>query len=354
MANTKAAGGGGFLGNLGKIYGGYTGGFIVFTLILAVLEQMGVPNKIIGYCFVILTIGVYAYIGILSRTMDLSEYYVAGRKVPALYNGMATGADWMSAASFISMAGGLYLGGYQRAGLRAGLDRRLRAGRHPAGALPAQVRPVHRARLPRHALRGQRRAAVRRDRAVLRVVHLHRRAVLRHRHHHLALPRHSVRGRDLRRPARHPGVLDAGRHARGDLDPGGPVHHPDHLLPRAGGLAVDQAVRHSDPRADLRPGARADRASSRRSSASSKHHVDAFTDAKGTVQLGRVQQLLGPGALPDDRHGLAAAHPDALLHDAQRPRGAQLGRRGRSSSSSCSTSRRRPMPPSRSSRSTRT
>src|ERR687895_1972006 len=113
MADTKTTGGGGgFLGNLGKIYLGYTGGFIVFTLILAVLEQMGVPNKIIGYCFVILTIGVYAYIGILSRTMDLSEYYVAGRRVPALYNGMATGADWMSAASFISMAGGLYLLGY--------------------------------------------------------------------------------------------------------------------------------------------------------------------------------------------------------------------------------------------------
>src|SRR3990170_6984028 len=113
MANTNsAAGGGGFLGNLGKIYLGYTGGFIVFTLILAVLEQVGVPNKIIGYCFVILTIGVYAYIGILSRTMDLSEYYVAGRRVPALYNGMATGADWMSAASFIGMAGSLYLLGY--------------------------------------------------------------------------------------------------------------------------------------------------------------------------------------------------------------------------------------------------
>ena len=112
MTDVKAASGGGFLGNLGKIYGGYTGGFIVFTVILAVLEQMGVSNKIIGYCFVFLTIGVYAYIGILSRTMDLSEYYVAGRKVPSLYNGMATGADWMSAASFISMAGGLYLSGY--------------------------------------------------------------------------------------------------------------------------------------------------------------------------------------------------------------------------------------------------
>ncbi|MBE0531008.1 MAG: cation acetate symporter [Rhodospirillales bacterium] len=103
---------GGFVANLGKIYGGYAGGFIGFTLLLAVLEQMGLPNKIIGYSFMFLTIAVYAYIGYLSRTMELSEYYVAGRVVPAFYNGMATGADWMSAASFISMAGGLYLGGY--------------------------------------------------------------------------------------------------------------------------------------------------------------------------------------------------------------------------------------------------
>ncbi|MGE4013024.1 MAG: cation acetate symporter, partial [Alphaproteobacteria bacterium] len=69
----------GFINNLGKIYGGYTGGFIVFTIILAFLERAGVSNQIIGYAFVFLTIGVYAYIGILSRTMDLSEYYVAGR-----------------------------------------------------------------------------------------------------------------------------------------------------------------------------------------------------------------------------------------------------------------------------------
>ena len=103
---------GDFISNLGRIYGMYTGGFIAFTVGLAVLEQLGVPNVIIGYLFVFLTIGVYAIIGWLSRTAQLSEYYVAGRRVPSFYNGMATGADWMSAASFISMAGGLYLQGY--------------------------------------------------------------------------------------------------------------------------------------------------------------------------------------------------------------------------------------------------
>jgi cation/acetate symporter len=108
----KAAEGGDFLSNLGRVYGWYTGGFAAFVLVLAILEQFGVPNRIIGYLFVFLTIGVYALIGYLSRTAQVSEYYVAGRRVPALYNGMATGSDWMSAASFIGMAGTLYLQGY--------------------------------------------------------------------------------------------------------------------------------------------------------------------------------------------------------------------------------------------------
>lgn len=101
-----------FIASLGKIYAGYTGGFAVFVVLLAILEQMGVPDRIIGYLFVFLTIGVYAYIGIISRTAAVAEYYVAGRRVPALYNGMATGSDWMSAASFIGMAGSLYALGY--------------------------------------------------------------------------------------------------------------------------------------------------------------------------------------------------------------------------------------------------
>lgn len=101
-----------FTSNLGRIYTFYTGGFAVFVLFLALLESMGVSNATIGYLFMFATIGLYALIGVISRTAKISEYYVAGRSVPALYNGMATGADWMSAASFIGMAGTLYLGGY--------------------------------------------------------------------------------------------------------------------------------------------------------------------------------------------------------------------------------------------------
>jgi len=88
-----------FYKNLGRMYATYTGGFIAFIILIAILEQVGVPNRILGYMFVGFTIIVYAVIGVMTRTAEVSEYYVAGRRVPALYNGMATGADWMSAAS---------------------------------------------------------------------------------------------------------------------------------------------------------------------------------------------------------------------------------------------------------------
>ena len=101
-----------FKQSLNKVYTWYTGGFLAFVVVLAVLEQMGLPRSWIGFTFLLATIGLYAGIGIMSRTNDAAEYYVAGRRVPAVYNGMATGADWMSAASFIGMAGTLYLTGY--------------------------------------------------------------------------------------------------------------------------------------------------------------------------------------------------------------------------------------------------
>jgi len=101
-----------FFNQLKKYYTWYTGGFFTFVVLLAIAEQMGLSRLYIGYTFLFATIGLYAGIGIMSRTADIAEYYVAGRRVPAMFNGMATGADWMSAASFIGMAGTLYLSGF--------------------------------------------------------------------------------------------------------------------------------------------------------------------------------------------------------------------------------------------------
>ena len=109
MATTSQAQ---FNANLKRYYSFYTGGFVAFVVFVGILEWFGVPNKILGYIFLFATVMLYAGIGFMSKTSEVSEYYVAGRRVPALFNGMATGSDWMSAASFIGMAGTLYLTGY--------------------------------------------------------------------------------------------------------------------------------------------------------------------------------------------------------------------------------------------------
>src|SRR6478672_11587408 len=90
----------------------YVGGLIAFLLLMAWAEQNGLSRFWLGPIFMFSTVMMYAVIGIRSRTSDPDEYYVAGRRIPPMYNGMAAAADWMSAASFISMAGGLYLQGF--------------------------------------------------------------------------------------------------------------------------------------------------------------------------------------------------------------------------------------------------
>jgi len=101
-----------FNARLFRGYCAYAVGFCLLVLLLALLEVMGLARHWIGYAFLLVTVALYAGIGIMCRTSDPVEYYVAGRRVPAVYNGMATAADWMSVASFIGVAGTLYLTGY--------------------------------------------------------------------------------------------------------------------------------------------------------------------------------------------------------------------------------------------------
>ena len=84
----------------------------LFLLTLAALEQEGMPRIWIGYFFLFGTTFAYAGIGLMHRTSNLEQFFLAGRRVPALFNGMATAADWISAASFISLVGGLYVQGF--------------------------------------------------------------------------------------------------------------------------------------------------------------------------------------------------------------------------------------------------
>ena len=93
---------------------------VAFLLLMAWLEARGLSRIWIGPIFLFASVMMYAGIGLSRRTADPEEYYVAGRRIPALYNGMAAAADWMSAASFISMAGGLYVQGFGGTDAQAG------------------------------------------------------------------------------------------------------------------------------------------------------------------------------------------------------------------------------------------
>lgn len=101
-------------------FGTYVAVLLVSLAGLALAEQAGLPKTWIAGIFLSATLVLYAAIGVYGRTANAQEYYVAGRRIPAVYNGMATAADWMSAASFISLSGGLYLQGFSGVGDQPG------------------------------------------------------------------------------------------------------------------------------------------------------------------------------------------------------------------------------------------
>ncbi len=67
---------------------------------------------LVSLTIILATFALYIGIAVYNKAKATSDFYVAGRGVPPIFNGMAIGADWMSAASFIGMAGTIMLLGY--------------------------------------------------------------------------------------------------------------------------------------------------------------------------------------------------------------------------------------------------
>ena len=72
---------------------------------MLMLAETSDPSRPWTWAFVGITFAMYLFIGWRSRVRDSKGFYVAGQGVPAFANGAATAADWMSAASFLGMAG---------------------------------------------------------------------------------------------------------------------------------------------------------------------------------------------------------------------------------------------------------
>ena len=199
-----------------------------------------------------LSLGIYVFIGILTRTSNPDQYYVAGRGVPSVYNGMATGSDWMSAASFISMAGALAVQGFGGLayvmGWTGGACCWLFFSGHTcvsSGPTPfrissapgtAEPRPHHRRGGGNHLL-----------------VHLSlycpgnwRRA------YRVTLHRAGLQHWGVCWPPGRAVLLGVGWDAVGYLDASSPVYHSDYLVSGAGGVPVLVALWHPHSRIDLR------------------------------------------------------------------------------------------------------
>ena len=95
-------------------------GLVLLTLLLLLADFAGIPKAWVNGFFLVLSIIGYAVIGMFCRTTVPEEYFVAGRRISAPLNGMATAADWMSAASFIGLTGLLLSDGFVGDGTHPG------------------------------------------------------------------------------------------------------------------------------------------------------------------------------------------------------------------------------------------
>lgn len=102
------------------VFVAYVLGTVLFVIAMGFAEQLGLSREWLGGICLMASILSYTLIGVYCRTTQISEYYVAGRRIPGFYNGMASAADWMSAATFISLAGGLYLQGFSGSATQSG------------------------------------------------------------------------------------------------------------------------------------------------------------------------------------------------------------------------------------------
>ena len=115
MSGCKTAAAGAVMNSERRIhllFAAYVAAVFSFIGLAVLLERAGLSRTMLGAICFLTSIAGYMLIGLYCRTTQLDQYFVAGRSIPAFYNGMACAADWISAATFISLAGGLYTQGF--------------------------------------------------------------------------------------------------------------------------------------------------------------------------------------------------------------------------------------------------
>jgi cation/acetate symporter len=115
-------------------------GFTVFIVVLIGLEKAGAVRTVVGSLFVLCPLALYAGIGLSSHATGMSEFQIAGQRIPAIFVGMAAGADWSAPIILLGTTSALLLSGYDGRWLL--IDRRLPSVGGAGVAVPARTRSV--------------------------------------------------------------------------------------------------------------------------------------------------------------------------------------------------------------------
>jgi len=96
----------------GRLYWVGAAATVAVVVALGVLEQLGIPNRYLGYAFVGLAVLLYAGVAALARSNVVGAYSLGGSTFSAPREGMSIASEWISAAAFIGLGGSLFLFGF--------------------------------------------------------------------------------------------------------------------------------------------------------------------------------------------------------------------------------------------------
>ena len=98
-------------GAIGKAYVLFAGAFAFVLAVIAIVAELGLADIVVGFIVIALTLVTYVAIGIVSRTLSLPDFFIAGRSVPPELNGLATALALVSVGGFAGLAGAFFAGG---------------------------------------------------------------------------------------------------------------------------------------------------------------------------------------------------------------------------------------------------
>lgn len=97
---------------LGTYFGIFTSAFVGLFMLLLILEQLGTPRDLLSIAMLAGPILLYSAIGIATFTREPYEYFAAGRRVPAMYTGLALSLSAMGATGLVAITGAFFLAGF--------------------------------------------------------------------------------------------------------------------------------------------------------------------------------------------------------------------------------------------------